>query len=763
MDPTLRGVLASWPLGGWTIAALIATGLVYIRGYLVLRRAGSERVGPRELWAFLGGLIAIFVAIESPIEPLTSVLLSMHMAQHLLLILVAAPLLVLGAAEVPILLGLPQAFRRFWVVPLTTSRLMRAMGRGLTRPSVAWTLAALAVWVWHVPALYELALRDPGWHYFEHICFLITAVLFWWVVVEPYPARPRNDRWLLLPYLFLAGVQGGVLAALLTFSRRVIYPHYAAMPRVWGLSPLRDQELAGAMMWVAGIIGYLIPAIWIGATLLYGRPPIRQARRRTVSLRVLPIAPTARLDLLRLPIVGRLMRARLARPALQSVLLMVAAAVVFDGFRGPRVASLNLAGTLPWIHWRGLLVIGLLAVGNLFCLACPFTLPRRLARRWLPGGIAWPRGIRSKWLAAGLLLVFFVTYEACDLWSRPAWTAGIIVAFFIAAFAIDAIFRPGWFCKFVCPIGQFNFVNSLISPFDVAVRSQATCASCTTRDCIRGSETHSGCELGLFVPRKSGGLDCTLCLDCVQACPHDNIGLLATTPGAELWRNHLRSGIGRLSRRPDVAAVVLLLVFAAFVNAAGMVAPVLELEQRAAAAMSGSHRAVLVALAYVMGMVVVPAILVLLAAVASMRLSGDADTPPTLAIRYAYAFIPLGFAMWLAHFGFHLATSAGAAVPAVGRFAADLGILGRSAADIACNCCGQTPDWLLRAEIIALDVGLLLSLYVTDRIAAQRHGRFRRRLGAVAPWAALMIGLFVAGIWILFQPMEMRGTMGAGI
>ncbi len=762
MDPILRAVLTSWPVGPWTLTALLATAWVYIRGFRALRRAGSTRITSREAWAFLAGLFAIFIALESPIEPLASLLLSMHMAQHLLLILVAAPLLVLGAPEVPLLLGLPQSIRRFWIVPLLRWPTLRAAGRWLIRPSVAWTLSTLAVWVWHIPAFYGLALNDARWHYVEHASFLITAILFWWVVIEPYPARPRGERWLLLPYLFLAAIQGGVLAALLTFASRVIYPHYIAMPRVWSITPLRDQELAGAMMWVAGIVGYLIPAVWIGARLLYGnRRTTRPARPRIVALPVLQRSATTRLDLLHVPLIGRLLRWRFTRSAMQFAMLILAAAVVADGFRGPQVAPLNLAGTLPWIHWRGLLVIGLLAVGNVFCMACPFTLPQRMARRWLPEGIAWPRHLRSKWPAAGLLLTFFVAYEACDLWSRPPWTAGIIVVFFVAAFAVDAVFRPGSFCKFVCPIGQFNFVNSLISPFDVAVRSHHVCADCTTRECIRGSDTSPGCELNLFVPRKSGGLDCTLCLDCVHACPHDNIGLLAVTPGIELWRDRLRSGIGRLSRRPDMAALTLLLVFAAFVNAAGMVAPVLNLERQAAAVLGVSNRAALVASFYILALVALPATLIFAAALASRRLSRDLESSPTLAIRYAYAFIPLGFAMWLAHYGFHLATSAGAAVPASARFLADLGMLGRSAADIACNCCAQPADWLMRAEIIALDIGLLLSLYALDRIAAQRHGEFRRRLGAIGPWAGLMVGLFVAGIWILFQPMEMRGTVGA--
>ena len=151
---------------------------------------------------------------------------------------------------------------------------------------------------------------------------------------------------------------------------------------------------------------------------------------------------------------------------------------------------MNLAGVLPWIHWRGFVVLGLLAAGNLFCMACPFTLPRTLARRWLPQGWRWPRRLRSKWLAVVLLVLFLWAYEAFTLWDSPWWTAWIALGYFVAAFVVDGFFRGGAFCKYLCPIGQFNFVQSLVSPLEVRVRDPDVCAACRTRDCIRGRPPH---------------------------------------------------------------------------------------------------------------------------------------------------------------------------------------------------------------------------------------------------------------------------------
>jgi hypothetical protein len=171
-------------------------------------------------------------------------------------------------------------------------------------------------------------------------------------------------------------------------------------------------------------------------------------------------------------------------------------------------------------------VIALLMAGNLFCMACPFTLPRDLARKVVFPRYRWPRRLRSKWVAAGLLATYLWGYEAFALWDSPRSTAWIIVGYFIAAFVVDIVFKGASFCKYVCPIGQFHFVHALVSPLQVKVREPAICGSCVTHDCIRGNDRQRGCELRLFQPKKLGNFDCTFCLDCVHACPQQNVGIL---------------------------------------------------------------------------------------------------------------------------------------------------------------------------------------------------------------------------------------------
>jgi cytochrome c oxidase assembly factor CtaG len=779
MNPTFDAFLRSWPAQPWAAFALVVTAGIYIRGWRLLRCRNLARFSDVRLVAFLAGLFVIFLALASPIEPFAAMLLQVHMLQHLLLMMVAPPLLWLGAPFFPLLCGLPRQIRTHWALPVIRWSLIRRFLAGVTHPVPALVLFTAATWIWHLPNVYELAMASSGWHYFEHICFLFAALLFWYPVVRPFPGRPRWSPWLLIPYLILADIQNTLLAAVLTFSTQPLYGYYVRQPRLGSVTPLADQAAAGVLMWVPGSIAFLVPLFLIGLQLLFGAydnprrrslpmPGQSPGRRHPPGLPVLPVlgqpspgSRSAGLDVLRLPLLGRFLRWRRARLALQLPLLCVAFLIAYDGFTGPQTAAINLAGVVPWIHWRGLVILGMLALGNVFCMACPFVLPRALARRWLPQGRRWPRRLQSKWLAVGLLGVFLWAYEAFALWDSPWWTAWIILAYFAAAFTIDGLFRGSSFCKYVCPIGQFNLVQSLVSPAEVKVRDSTACASCRTKDCIRGRDDIAGCGLHLYQPRKSSNMDCTFCLDCIHACPHDNIGILASLPGNQLWHDHLRSGIGRFGDRTDLAALVVLLVFGALVNAAGMIAPVVEWRDGVAAVLRQGSPFVVTSVSYLLGLVVVPVVTVGSAAALSRRIGRLEISTIKAATRFSYALVPLGFSTWLAHYSFHFVGSFDTAIPAIERFAGDLGlgVVGEPAWIRA--CCRPVADWLPRLQIVFLDLGFLLALYSAYRIALNQTERVAQAVRALLPWAILILLLFLAGVWIVLQPMQMRGTLPA--
>ena len=672
------------------------------------------------------------------------------MIQHLLLIMVAPPLLWLGQPVLPLLRGLPRFVFREVLGPFFSWNELRQAGKAMMHPLIGWCSLTASIIAWHVPRLYELALHSQRWHQAEHACFFWSAMLFWWPVIGVWPSESVWPKWAMIPYLVLADVVNTGLSAVLCFSDHVLYPTYQSVPRLWGISAISDQVTAGAIMWVPGSIAFLAPAVVL--IMQVAQPGRSQRSNRTPVHRVaIPNTPKTRWDLLRVPVVGPILRYRYFRRSIQFMMLMMAAVVVADGLFGPQVAPMNLAGVLPWTYWRGLAVIALLAAGNLFCMACPFTLPRDLARKFVTPLFPWPRQLRAKWIAIGLLIAYLWAYEALGLWNSPRSTAWIILGYFVAAFAVDSIFKGASFCKYVCPIGQFHFVHALVSPLEVRVREPAVCNSCSTYDCIRGNDRQRGCELNLFQPKKKGNFDCTFCLDCVQACPQQNVGILQALPAESLYKDSHGSGIGRLSRRPDVAALALLLVFGAFVNAAGMAGPVMMWLHHWHAKLQLSSMVPVVTVFYVLSLFVVPGILVAVCGCAS-RYWGQLNLPPMGVIcTLAPALMPVGFGMWLAHFSNHLLAGWSTIIPVAGRF------LG-SATSVNYPV-SFAPDWLPSMELILLDAGLLLTLYVTWRVACRLVNGARSSLPVFLPWALLASALYSAGVWIVFQPMQMRGMM----
>lgn len=274
-------ILESWsaPIGVDLMLCLSAG--IYVRGWFRLRAAMPELISAWRLAAFLCGLLSLWIAIGSPLEAFDEVSLSIHMVQHLLLMYVAPPLILLGAPSLPLLRGLPQWIVRDVVGPFLRWTPAKRVGHWLTQPAVCWLVAALALLGWHVPAAFELALRSNIWHYVEHVCFFSAAVLFWWPVVRPFPSEARWPGWSIPLYLFLGTLPSGALGAFLTFCDRVIYPWYGSAHLIFGVTPLGDQVFAGALMWVFGMVVYMVPASVIMVLLLL---PVRE-KGRAIELR----------------------------------------------------------------------------------------------------------------------------------------------------------------------------------------------------------------------------------------------------------------------------------------------------------------------------------------------------------------------------------------------------------------------------------------------------------------------------------------------
>jgi ferredoxin len=471
-------------------------------------------------------------------------------------------------------------------------------------------------------------------------------------------------------------------------------------------------------------------------------------------------------DLLRVPGIGRFLHWRHARTVLQIPLLILSAVMVLHGLFGPSLSPKNLATVLTWVHFRGALVLVLLAAGNFFCMACPFMLVRNMARRLVTPRFNWPRMLRNKWLSVALFAAILFVYELFDLWSSPRLTAALIVAYFLAILVIDGLFKHAVFCKFVCPIGQFNFAASLASPLEVAVRDQEVCTSCHTKDCIRGRREDSsklvviqrGCELALFQPLKAGNMDCTFCLDCVQACPHDNVGISSRLPAEGLTGDPMRSGIGLFSRRKDIAALILVFTFGALLNAFGMVSPVYALENSMARIFHLHYEAPVLGMIFGLFLIVEPVLLLGGAAWLTQKWGRPERAMVPTAVRYSYGLVPLGFGMWLAHYGFHFFTGLLTLIPVAQNAVAALGhpILGMPMWKLT----GLPLRFVRPLEMAFLGAGLAGSLLLMHRLAERDSEDHSWRI--FVPWAIVTVLISAAALWLLYQPMEMRATLLGG-
>ena len=273
MSPIAQAVLASWSFPSYATALILLTALLYTRGWTALRVAIPAQFTVLRLVSFLGGLTVLETALASPIDAFDPFFLTDHMLQHMLLMMIVPPLILLGDPEMPLLHGLPRWASQRVIGPFLGSRPIRWIGNGLANPALCWLLLALAMLGWHVPAAYELALRSPGWHEIEHACFLVTSLLFWWPVIQPWPSRARWPRWSMPIYLLLEDFVNSALSAFLAFSDRVLYPSYLAVPRLWGITAQTDQAAAGVSMWVIGSFAFLVPAVIITVKLLSPSAP----------------------------------------------------------------------------------------------------------------------------------------------------------------------------------------------------------------------------------------------------------------------------------------------------------------------------------------------------------------------------------------------------------------------------------------------------------------------------------------------------------
>ena len=280
---------AAWDWEPGIVAPLAIGGFLYARG---LRLLWDEHVGRGiRVWeaaSFAVGWLVTVIALLSPVHELSEQLFSVHMVQHELLMVVAAPLLVVGRPLVPMLWAFPSRARRH-IGHAAQASAWRGFWRFITRPMVAFVIHGATIWLWHAPGLYQATLTSDFVHALQHASFFGTALLFWWTIVQGHAPGGRTRATSFgtaVLLLFGTALHSGALGALLTFSRTVWYPAYGNAAASWGLTPIADQQLAGLIMWIPASFAYLIAALLLFASWLraseervHAREVIREAER----------------------------------------------------------------------------------------------------------------------------------------------------------------------------------------------------------------------------------------------------------------------------------------------------------------------------------------------------------------------------------------------------------------------------------------------------------------------------------------------------
>ncbi|MFN2201332.1 MAG: cytochrome c oxidase assembly protein [Caldilineaceae bacterium] len=273
MHPLVRALLSSWEWRFEIVIVLLAFGLLYTLGWVRLRRrssGGGLATGAR-LAAYLGGLFVLAAALMSPIDKLGGQLFFMHMTQHMLTIMVAAPLLLLGNPYPFIVWGLPRPGRKVMTGLFRSDSSFRRLMAAATKPIFAWLVFITVYLGWHDANLYGLALRNDTVHDFQHITFFLAAMLFWWPVIGAAPhIHGRFPAFGRMAYLIGAIPPAMFVGVSIAYSSTVIYSYYASVPRIWGVSLMEDQMLGGVIMWIPGSMMFIMAALIVLARMFGG-------------------------------------------------------------------------------------------------------------------------------------------------------------------------------------------------------------------------------------------------------------------------------------------------------------------------------------------------------------------------------------------------------------------------------------------------------------------------------------------------------------
>lgn len=456
-------------------------------------------------------------------------------------------------------------------------------------------------------------------------------------------------------------------------------------------------------------------------------------------------------DLYSAPVLRQVLLWRHSRTVFQLILLVAAAGVIFDGFFGSQLAPRNFATVGSWIDYRFLLVMVILLVGNLFCMSCPFVLVSHSIQKRIGLNRVWPRWLKGKWVALGLLILILFSYEQMSLWDSPALTATVTVIYFAGAVLTDFVFKGNAFCKYVCPLGLFNQTYAMLSPTEVKSRSFTMCKSCTTKECVKGdTNTHQeGCQMSLYMGTKTSNIDCTYQMSCARACPYNNVGFQLRNPVRELWTNIKK-------RDFSVGATALVLGFAALTNAGSMIGPFGDFEKWVGNTTGIHDNFWNYTLIFLFFIAALPALIGWGVTWLTQKMAGTTESLSAIFKRYALGLLPLSFSFWIAHYLFHFSIGAKAFWPTIQDMFVRLGVPIFGQPNYSTGTI-LPYEFVNPFQIFIIYVGLMTSGVAIYQISRKMYKKKVARR-AFLPFMILALVLAVVGVLIMMQPMQARGA-----
>lgn len=463
-----------------------------------------------------------------------------------------------------------------------------------------------------------------------------------------------------------------------------------------------------------------------------------------------------RYDLLRIPLVKRILKYRAFQFILQLPNALIFAMVIVAGIWGTQLGDMNFATVITWLIWWAIIIFTFLFFSRLWCMVCPLVSFAEWIQRGTLWGVRkrvfslnrkWPKKLRNFWIPTFFFIILTWMYLFLGLASNPLYTALVTIFLFIApAIVVSLIYERRTFCRYVCPIGGVIGVYSMNAPLELRNHSDEVCKACKEKACYRGNDKGYGCPVLEFPQKIDTNAYCTLCTECIKTCPHDNISLSVRPFLSDLWHTK-KLGF-------DVAAIAVLLLGITVFQTLEMVGPWTEASDSIIST-TGLGEKIVLTISYLLLAVLAPLAIFSLWSALTRWLSGNNAGFRTVFLAFSFAFLPIALVSHLAHNLVHFFEEGAVAIPVISDPLGWGWNLFGTAFYIPGPLLGLDPLRLM--QMILVTGGYLAAVYAGWRVARGVFGdRPRAVLGGLVPMLVLMIAFAGVNLWLLNLPMGMR-------